>query len=235
MAHTLRGKGFDASEDGTGRGTPLIAMQGNASEPIVTEGGEAPTLDTKAAQVAVVFSAKDHGADATRECAPTIRAMAHDNSHANGGGQVAVAFDTTQVTSAENRSNPRPGDPCHPLAAGAHPPAIAIQERATAENPESGPDGKGFRDDGAAYTVEARGTPQAVAHFMVRRITPREAERLFGFPDDYTLVPYRGKPMADGPRYRLLGNSMAVNVMSWIGQRIATVDAIMGAARRKAA
>ena len=61
---------------------------------------------------------------------------------------------------------------------------------------------------------------------IVRRLTPREVERLFGFPDDYTLVDFRGKPMADGPRYRLLGNSMAVNVMRWIGERIALADAL---------
>lgn len=60
----------------------------------------------------------------------------------------------------------------------------------------------------------------------VRRLTPRECERLQGFPDDYTLVPNRGKPMADGPRYKALGNSMAVPVMRWIGERIAAVDAI---------
>lgn len=56
-----------------------------------------------------------------------------------------------------------------------------------------------------------------------RRLTPRECERLQGFPDDYTLIPYGGKSAADGPRYRALGNSMAVNVMSWIGQRIAAL------------
>jgi DNA (cytosine-5)-methyltransferase 1 len=55
----------------------------------------------------------------------------------------------------------------------------------------------------------------------VRRLTPRECERLQGFPDDYTLVTYRNKPAADGPRYKALGNSMAVPVMRWIGQRIA--------------
>jgi DNA (cytosine-5)-methyltransferase 1 len=62
----------------------------------------------------------------------------------------------------------------------------------------------------------------------VRRLTVRECERLQGFPDDYTLVSYRGKPAADGPRYKSLGNSMAVPVMRWIGQRIGVVDA-MGA------
>jgi DNA (cytosine-5)-methyltransferase 1 len=60
----------------------------------------------------------------------------------------------------------------------------------------------------------------------VRRLTPRECERLQGFPDDYTLIPYRGKLAADGPRYKALGNSMAVPVMRWIGQRIAMVDAL---------
>jgi DNA (cytosine-5)-methyltransferase 1 len=61
----------------------------------------------------------------------------------------------------------------------------------------------------------------------VRRLTPRECERLQGFPDDYTLVEYRGKSASDGPRYKALGNSMAVPVMRWIGQRIADVDAIL--------
>jgi DNA (cytosine-5)-methyltransferase 1 len=66
-------------------------------------------------------------------------------------------------------------------------------------------------------------TPQ----MAVRRLTPRECERLQGFPDDYTLVDYRGKPAADGPRYKALGNSMARPVMRWIGERIAAVDAIL--------
>jgi DNA (cytosine-5)-methyltransferase 1 len=67
------------------------------------------------------------------------------------------------------------------------------------------------------------GVQQAMA---VRRLTPRECERLQGFPDDYTLVEYRKKPAADGPRYRALGNSMAVPVMRWVGERIAMVDKI---------
>ena len=62
----------------------------------------------------------------------------------------------------------------------------------------------------------------------VRRITPREAERLQGFPDDWTLVPYRGKPMANGPRYRVIGNAIAVNVISWIGRRMAMMDEVLG-------
>jgi hypothetical protein len=63
------------------------------------------------------------------------------------------------------------------------------------------------------------------APLAVRRLTPRECERLQGFPDDWTAIPYRGKPASDGPRYKAIGNSMAVPVMKWIGERIAIVDA----------
>jgi len=65
------------------------------------------------------------------------------------------------------------------------------------------------------------------ASMTVRRLTPRECERLQGFPDDWTLIPWRGKPAdqcPDGPRYKALGNSMAANCMAWIGERIAIVD-----------
>jgi DNA (cytosine-5)-methyltransferase 1 len=163
VAHSLRAEGFDASEDGTGRGTPLVP----------------------------------------------------------------VPFDTTQITSATNYSNPRAGDPCHPLAAGAHAPAIAyaIQAGATRENPASGPDGVGVQAH-IAYTLEARSEVQAVAHSAVRRLTPRECERLQGFPDDYTEILRSGKTAADGPRYKALGNSMAVNVMRWLGERVASVENI---------
>jgi DNA (cytosine-5)-methyltransferase 1 len=60
----------------------------------------------------------------------------------------------------------------------------------------------------------------------VRRLTPRECERLQGFPDDYTLIHVRGKAAADGPRYKALGNSMAVPVMRWLGERIQMVDGL---------
>ncbi len=69
----------------------------------------------------------------------------------------------------------------------------------------------------------------AIAHAMtVRRLTPRECERLQGFPDDWTLIPWRKRDASDcpdGPRYKALGNSMAVNCMEWIGERIAAREA----------
>jgi DNA (cytosine-5)-methyltransferase 1 len=75
-------------------------------------------------------------------------------------------------------------------------------------------------------------SPHSVAKGMaVRRLTPRECERLQGFPDDFTKIPYRNKPASDcpdGPRYKALGNSMAVPVMKWIGDRIEKVTRLTG-------
>jgi DNA (cytosine-5)-methyltransferase 1 len=138
--------------------------------------------------------------------------------------------------------------------------AVAIQERAICENPDAGPDGIGVRQDGAAYTLEARTVPQAVAfsfkdygndaasevsptlrslgaydsnggsqmavatQWAVRRLMPVECERLQGFPDGFTDIPWRGGRAVDGPRYKALGNSMAVNVMTWLGERIQMVE-----------
>ena len=69
---------------------------------------------------------------------------------------------------------------------------------------------------------------QAIAGTSVRRLTPTECLRLQGFPDTHLNVLWKGKPLADGPRYRMIGNSMAVPVMRWIGQRIGRADVIAG-------
>jgi DNA (cytosine-5)-methyltransferase 1 len=205
VTHSLRGEGFDASEDGTGRGTPIIPIDmrqasrgttmtnnraegssGGAPGTGIGEAGDPSPTIASSHVPAICFSAKDHGADAMEDCSPTLRAGGHAGSHANAGVMPAVCFDTTQITSAANYSNPKPGGPCHPLAAGAHPPAIA--------------------------------------NSAVRRLTPEECEKLQGFEPGFTQIPWRGKPASecpDGPRYKALGNSMAVPCMRWIGERIA--------------
>lgn len=176
IAHTLRGEGFAASEDGTGRGTPLVAA----------------TL----------------------------------NSGGNNGG-----FRT------------EPGE--HLVA------TYSIQERAVSENPDSGPQGKGWQPD-IGYTLEARHHQQAVAFAQnqrdelrtmevagalaaepgmkqqtyaktsmgVRRLMPIECERLQSFPDHWTRYGANGEEMSDSARYRMLGNAVCVNVAHWIGTRI---------------
>lgn len=89
---------------------------------------------------------------------------------------------------------------------------------------------------GSAVDEECCGTlmcggsaPQVARRMSVRRLTPRECERLQGFPDDWTLIPWKGRPAEecpDGPRYKAIGNSMAVPVMRWLGERIAMADEI---------
>ena len=82
--------------------------------------------------------------------------------------------------------------------------------------------GQRYDTDTESFVVSA--LPPAGTESAVRKLTPRECERLQGFPDDWTLVPYRRRMAADAPRYKACGNSMAVPVMGWIGMRIELVD-----------
>ena len=85
--------------------------------------------------------------------------------------------------------------------------------------------GKGYLgQDNKAFTLSTHQDQQIFHQMAVRRLTPRECERLQGFPDDYTKIPYRNKDSdkcPDSPRYKALGNSWAVPVVRWIGERIA--------------
>jgi DNA (cytosine-5)-methyltransferase 1 len=188
IAHSLKADGFDASEDGTGRGTPLVPCAFDARQSDVLQYGNlSGPLDTDGTSIAVAFSSKDYGADAG-DIAPTLRAGGHTTSHANGGVMPAVAFN--------------------------------LRGREGGAMPEL--------SDVASLRAASGGSSRSYVgqHMAVRRLTPRECERLQGFPDDYTLIPYRGKLAADGPRYKALGNSMAVPVMRWIGERIQKVEAL---------
>ncbi len=191
VAHSLRADGFDASEDGTGRGTPIVPVayqcHGNNVGPMGTLRG--------------------------------------GNGCETGGVPfipVAFSFDERQITSNVNRTQCGPELPCGTLHGSPH--AIAFQERGR----EGGRSLEWQAD--IAYSLNApngggrRHELNVLWRWAARRLTPRECERLQGFPDDWTLVPYRGKPAADGPRYRAIGNSMAVNVMRWIGRRIQMVE-----------
>ena len=145
-----------------------------------------------------------------------------------------IPFDTTQITSPSNGDNPQFGDPNSTLAASKHPPAIAFKQGAGSKAGSVG----ASSEVAPTLTASESGTQLAPAAcvaddsapngYVVRRLTPRECERLQGFPDNWSLVPYRGKSAEecpDGPRYKALGNSMCVNVMRWIGRRIEAVDA----------
>ena len=258
VAHALRGEGFDASEDGTGRGTPLVpvaysimpqnsgkdykARQVDVAQPLMAGGPVGGNQGGDYIVAPIASTSKDHGvAYAIQERAVSENPDAGPDGMGVREGVAytleawenvqAVAFDTTQITSPQNYSKPKPGDPSHPLAAGAHPPAIAIAEPYTLM--ERGRDGESnleYRQDGTANAIltpnggrGGLGVGAIATRWAVRRLTPLECSRLQGFPDDHARIPWRGKPAElcpDGPQYKTYGNSMAVNVMAWIGQRL---------------
>jgi DNA (cytosine-5)-methyltransferase 1 len=140
------------------------------------------------------------------------------------GSSIAVLSTFATQAGALRRENPASGpdgvgvqaDHAYTLEARSEVQAVALRGREGGATVELGGD--------AANALRASGGGGDKAHVLaamqVRRLTPRECERLQGFPDDYTLVPHRGKPAADGPRYKALGNSWAVPVARWIGSRI---------------
>lgn len=183
VTHALRGEGFDASEDGTGRGTPIVP---------------------------VAFDCKGTEAQYTEDGShPTLRSMGHSNSHQNAGGHAAVAFDMRGRDGGAMPEGPHPTANIRAASGGSSRSYVALP-------------------------------------WAVRRLTPRECERLQGMPDDHTLIgdrPARRKLeadelaylrrtypdltdedaqrlAADGPRYKAIGNSMAVPVMKWILDRV---------------
>jgi site-specific DNA-cytosine methylase len=82
----------------------------------------------------------------------------------------------------------------------------------------------------ANYGMRGGNTPLVQQPMAIRRLTPKECERLQGFPDDWTKIPYRNKEAdqcPDGPRYKACGNSMAVPVMRWIGERINLIESML--------
>ena len=187
--HTLRGEGFDASEDGTGRGTPLVPVGFNARQDPDHWLDRTGPLDTDGSTQAVSYAIQ----------AGALRT--NPNSGPDGVGVQA--------------------DHAYTLEARAEVQAVAFQERGRK-------DGRSFDVGGdVAYALTApsgggRAQERNVLTptMQVRRLTPTECARLQGFPDDYLDITYRGKPAADGPKYKALGNSWAVPVVRWIGERI---------------
>lgn len=153
----------------------------------------------------LAFSCKDHGADAG-SLSPTLRAMNHSGSHANAGGQVAVCItgEVTHTFKAEGFDGSEDGTGLgQPIVADLSPTLRSGNQRNNS-NPVTEAD-------------------MLVGGSSVRRLTPVECERLQGLPDNYTLIPWRGKPAAecpDGPRYKAIGNSKAITVVRWLGLRL---------------
>jgi DNA (cytosine-5)-methyltransferase 1 len=167
----------------------------------------------------IAFSRNDDGRDATHNLAPTMRVAG------NAGGMLAAAVGTDLYNGAitgdvaatmTNRTDGTGTGPTVMQVVGFEENFNAIKETQIAPAMTT----KGY---GVTQNAGGLGIRQAMA---VRRLTPVECERLQGFPDNYTDIQPKGKATPDGPRYKALGNSMAVPVMAWIGERIAQVEAI---------
>ncbi|PTA90420.1 DNA (cytosine-5-)-methyltransferase [Kluyvera sp. Nf5] len=158
----------------------------------------------------------------------TNRELAHTLGRNNGQENACIAFsykDHGADAAIDLAPTMRAGNHDSSHANSGQPPAICIQNASVGRRDSAGLQGKGYQEE-VAFTQDSRTSADVVQFGMqVRRLTPVECERLQGFPDNHTLIEWRGKDAAecpDGPRYKAIGNSMAVPVMRWIGERIAT-------------
>ncbi|ELE6460838.1 phage N-6-adenine-methyltransferase [Enterobacter hormaechei] len=190
VSHTLKGEGFDGSEDGTGRGVPVVAFGG---------GNTSGNIDVAACLTAkgqrIDFEVETFAVHGTQD-PDTNRELAHTLGRNNGQENAIVTEPFTLAIRGRSEGS-----------------TIEVRNDGTANallTPNGGRAGMGVGAIGWGI--------------QVRRLTPIECERLQGFPDNHTLIGWRGKDAdecPDGPRYKAIGNSMAVPVMRWIGERIA--------------
>ena len=231
-----RGEGFDASEDGTGRGTPLgpMFLHTNKGRPDGRRSAHTEMVSVK--DIVETLTTDGHAQSAVavpvafQETADCLTAAYgtkwNGNASATNGSLFAAQPVAYGIRTANTSSN---GwgiqEECTHTLDCAQGVAVAFQERGRTDGPslEIGGD--------VAYALTApNGGGRAQERnvltpaMQVRRLTPTEAEKLQGFEPGYTAIPWRGKPAdqcPDGPRYKALGNSWAVPNVRWIGERIA--------------
>lgn len=229
VAHSLRGEGFDASEDGTGRGTPLVphvvgALACNTGPNGHDAGNFACNQAVDAGHILpVVFHPIQDPISSTDG---TTHAIGCGSS--GGQASVAVAYGIRTANTSSNGWGIQE-EVTHTLdqAMGV---AVAFQPGNLTRGAGSAPSTDVFptlKSDRRRGLSDQQ--PHVLTAMAVRRLTPEECEALQGFPRGYTAIPWRGKPAeycTDGPRYKALGNSWAVPVVRWIGERIAAVEQI---------
>jgi DNA (cytosine-5)-methyltransferase 1 len=241
VTHSLRGEGFDASEDGAGRGTPLVPVTAVALT-ASRSSTQCPNEDTTLVPVAFgVGEQPDLGhclrsgaskADKHESTTYVAQPIAWDEElnpsvnqagtllRGGAGGRhdgvaVPVAFHPTQDPISST-------DVCHAIGTGNGQGCATAAVAVDTYNHTVTGDYTGSLTTTGGPPLSGPGVLQAM---QVRRLTPEECEALQGFPRLYTAIPWRNKPSSDcpdGPRYKALGNSWAVPVVRWIGKRIQT-------------
>jgi DNA (cytosine-5)-methyltransferase 1 len=229
------------------RGTMVAHAFDARQSDVIQYGDKSGPLDTDGHSVGVAIGTDCYNGQITGDVAAT---MGTPGSSVNASGPTVmqpVAFaqnqrDEVRVINVAGALSAEPGMKQQTYLAQ---PAIAWDEELNASVEQAGTllrGGEGGRHDGVMQPVapsltasnDPSRSPQSAevtqqvnavyaSSMQVRRLTPVECERLQGFPDNYTNIPWRGKPESpDGPRYKALGNSWAVPVVRWIGRRIAS-------------
>ncbi|TMR22099.1 hypothetical protein ETD86_12865 [Nonomuraea turkmeniaca] len=211
ISHALTCEGHDASEDGTGRGTPIVAYDlaqitspDNRSNP--APGDPCPPLCTtgRPAVTAIPVALRGRAGESTLE-----HGQPGDPAYAlrtPGGGSSMPMVATTSKQAARQVD------------------AVSATVTAKWAKGTGGPAGDETQNLLPAYELNEYGQVGDLTTGGVRRLTPRECERLQGYPDDWTIRSGE-KEQADSPRYRQLGNSLAVPVVRWAVGRLVVVDA----------
>lgn len=212
-AHALTTRSA-AEEDGTGRGTPIVpvaqsvlsndpahAICANEQRTYTNEGDVFQLRNVVAQPAAIAFK---------------VRGGVEVDSAGKAAGKGYLGSEETAFTLAATQDQ---------WLAAPQPVAFPINTLTLGGRPDLVNDARmtlGIGSDGdPQFTLQAAHSHAVATAMQVRRLTPVECERLQGFPDGYTNIPWRKKPEApDGPRYKALGNSMAVPCMRWIGERI---------------
>lgn len=191
----------------------VICLAGNTIGRQVHNGGNGNGFDETG--VSYTLTSTDIHGIAYADVAPTLTsgfgARGVDSNQIIDGGGVVICLGSQHPNSSITESV-SPTLTSASGMGGGHIPVISYHQ---------GPSCNQEAFDGDFHIVS-----KSVKNFVVRRLTPLECERLQGFPDNYTKIPYRGKPAEecpDGPRYKALGNSWAVPVVQWIGARIMQV------------
>lgn len=201
IAHSLRGEGFDASEDGTGRGTPIVpvAFAQNTRDEVRLIGADGAIAGAVAAE---------NGMKQQTYLAYPINT------------QMALRGADTSNSSREGVGVGEAHDPAFTLQAN-HSHAVAVSIRGR----EGGATAELSGDANPALRASQGGgdKPHILLPSAVRRLTPEECEALQGFPRGFTRIPWKKKPAEqcpDGPRYKAIGNSMAVPCVRWVFERL---------------
>ena len=225
ITHTLTGEGHDASEDGSGRGTPVVAFH-PTQDPISSTDGSTHCIGTGIRQgcctVAVAFQPRNHlRTNAAGQCDPQGDISAAVTTMTDPSAQfVAFAQNTRDEVRLQGGDGQiigalaaEPGMKQTTYVAFKPSPSVAFERRmvrTTGEQPQEELN-HCLRSD----TNTGDGAPCVLTPAMsVRRLTPRETERLQGFPDDWS------GQFADSTRYKMCGNAVTVNVILWLAKRI---------------